>query len=112
MTKFVNLTPHTVNVRTLSGKTVEITSSGVVRCSQKTVVANTLPLDGNDDITITRVTLGEVEGLPEAKDGVIYIVSRPVAEKMKGLRNDLLIPGPLIRDEAGRVVACDGLSEI
>ena len=96
----------------MSGETVEIASSGVVRCSQKTTVTRSLPLGGNNAITITQVVLGEVEGLPEAKDDVIYIVSRPVAEKMKDLRKDLLIPGPLIRDEAGRVIACDGLSEI
>lgn len=48
---------------------------------------------------------GEVDGLPAPRAGVTYIVSRVVAEAARE-REDLLVPGGLVRDGSGRVLGC------
>jgi len=99
----INLTPHQVVVRLADGGDVIFSPSGrVARCavSQETVgEANGIP--------IVRSVFGAVEGLPEAQDGTIYIVSSLVAQAVAG-REDVVAPdtGPTaVRDEGGRIVA-------
>src|SRR5690606_31963979 len=60
---------------------------------------------------VTETTLGELEGLPDPADGVIYVVSRLVAEAAPH-RDDLYFPGRLLRDEAGRVVGAESLARL
>jgi len=50
---------------------------------------------------------GEVTGLPPTKEGTVYIVSGLVAQQAP--RDDVFSPGPLVRDNQGRVVGCTGL---
>ena len=106
---FVNLTPHVVNIFDAEGHHVMgiPTSGSVARCSQHE--QQVAEIDG---VTITRQYFGEVEGLPEAKDGTFYIVSRMVAESVGLSRTDLLVPGPLVRNEDGQPIGCRGLSRI
>lgn len=106
---FINLTPHTINIVDSNGNRVlDVPVSGeVARCSQHE--QQVAEIDG---VTITRQYFGEVEGLPEAKDGTFYIVSRMVAESVGLSRTDLLVPGPLVRNEAGQPIGCRGLSRI
>lgn len=59
-------------------------------------------------IAVTRAVYGDITGLPEPQEGVIYIVSALVA--LAARREDVLFPGPAIRDAEGRIVACRGLS--
>jgi hypothetical protein len=59
-------------------------------------------------INIQRPTFGNIVGLPEPKDGTVYIVSAMVREAARD-RIDVFSPGSLIRDDAGNVVGCDGL---
>ena len=102
---FVNLTPHTLNVITSDGSIQAIEPSGsVARCSQTEEVVKEV-----DGIVITRQTFGDVVGLPPQEEGTIFIVSRMIAAACPD-RNDLMIPGPLVRDEKGVVVGCKGLS--
>ena len=112
MAELRNLTPHEVNIHTLCGEVITVKSSGLARCTPHTMVMDAIPMGEHDSITITKVELGDVEGLPDPEDGVIFIVSRPVAEKMRGIRTDLMVPGTLIRNEKGQPIGCDGLSVI
>lgn len=99
-----NLTPHVLNVYT-TNKVIDIPPDGVVpRCRQFEE-----SVFWTDGIQITRQTYGEVENLPEKEDGVLLVVSRLVAAACPD-RKDLLIPGPLVRNEQGQPVGCKGLS--
>ena len=101
----VNLTPHPINLFTNGTLVSTILPEDVpARCSQSQELVETWML-----IHITRQRFGKVENLPEPKEGTRYVVSRLVAEACPE-RTDLLIPGPCVRDENGRVIGCEGLS--
>ncbi|MDY4474591.1 hypothetical protein [Mitsuokella sp.] len=103
--EFVNCTPHEINVVLPDGTIRTIPTSGhITRCSQVNEIVAII-----DGIPVTRQKLGSVVNLPDKKEGVFLIVSRIVAAAEPG-RDDLLIPGPLVRDEKGIVKGCEGLS--
>ena len=102
---FVSLLPHAVSIVLSSGEQMTIEPSGsVARCSQRDEFVQEL-----DGVRITRQVLGDATGLPPRQEGVFFIVSRLVASAAPD-RDDLLIPGPLVRDEKGVVIGCRGLS--
>lgn len=96
---FINLTPHTVNI--VNGPSIP--STGIARCS--TTSTN---VGEHEGITLTCVTYGAVEGLPEPQEGVIYIVSALVRAAVPN-RRDVASPGELARDSAGNVIGCRNL---
>ena len=101
---FVNLTPHALNVRKADGTFLELPPSGTVaRRSVERVVVGEI-----DGVTVYATKFGELEGLPEPSDGTVYIVSALAAQAC-GDRDDVLVPGEAIRDEAGRIIGCNGL---
>ena len=102
MTKIINLTPHEI---TLCGK--KLPSSGVARVA--TVTRQVAEING---IPVNKVSFGEVNGLPEAKKDTIYIVSKIVAEAVKGQRNDIYIVDKTIRNEQGQIVGCEALAKV
>lgn len=111
MVKIINLTPHAVNLHVKITSKVDaivvIPSSGTVaRCvverQQVTTVAG---------IPVNRTVFGAVEGLPEPKEGVYYIVSSIVAQACPE-RHDLLIVDDTVRDEQGRIVGCRALATV
>ena len=103
----LNCTPHQIDIVREDGTVLSIKPSGVVpRCSQSE--KKLLSLNG---IAITKQTFGEVVNLPEEKPGVFLVVSRMVAAATEG-RKDLLVPGPLVRDENGQPCGCRGLSVV
>ena len=59
-------------------------------------------------IALSRVTFGEVTGLPDPVEGTLYIVSALVRSALPA-RTDLASPGDLVRDAAGAVIGCKGL---
>ena len=103
--KFVNLTPHTINIFNSDKQPVmTVLSSGHARCSvNKTETGN---IDG---VQLFETTFGEVEGLPPAEDDTILIVSLLTRQALPE-RDDLYSPGELLRDENGQPVGCIGLS--
>lgn len=102
----INCTPHTLNI-IVEDEIVDIAPSGVVsRCSQSEQEIGTL-----DGIPVTKQVFGEVVDLPKPKLDTYYVVSRLVAAACPN-RQDLLIPGPLVRDNEGKVVGCKGLSRL
>lgn len=104
MTTILNYTPHTLNVHTATGVR-DIPSDGVARVSVARVEC-----DNIDGITIHRGEYGEVTGLPAEAPGTRLVVSRMVAATLPD-RLDLLVPGALVRDDAGRPVGCMGLEQ-
>ena len=102
----VNGTPHALNIVQSNGTTLTVAPSGIVpRCSSTEELVGTIGL-----IEVTRQTLGHVQGLPDPIPGTYFIVSRLVASATK--REDLLVPGSLIRDDQGKVIGCKGLSRL
>lgn len=110
MTTLVNLTPHAITVR---GPVQDLTvpPSGTVARVDPAPAP-----DGDQMLVVNGATLfvhgqrlGQVVNLPDPQPGVLYIVSLPVAQALAGSRPDVVSPGPLIRDDNGQPVACDGL---
>lgn len=103
----LNATPHPLNIVQRDGSVLTLASSGIVpRCESNEVIDQAIGL-----IEVTRQTLGHVQGLPDPVPGLYFIVSRLVASAADN-RDDLLVPGSLIRDDQGKVVGCKGLSRI
>ena len=102
----VNMTPHPLNIVQRNREVLTVEPSGFIpRCASTEKLDQSIGL-----IDVTRQTLGEVEGLPESLPATFYIVSRLVASAAN--RPDLLVPGPLVRDDQGRVIGCKGLSRL
>lgn len=109
MATIINLTPHTINVLGADGARIaDLPSAGVAR-----VKANTDDAGMVAGIPVVRTNYGEIEGLPEPEAGTHYVVSSllAAAAKVAGRdTSDLLVPGPLVRNDAGQPVGCQGLS--
>jgi hypothetical protein len=106
MTKFVNATPHTLNIVCADGSIREIAPSGILpRLAQVREFSHVL-----EGIEIFQVCMGELEGLPDVDEETVYIVSRMVLDAADPSRGDLLAPGELVRDSSGKVIGCKGLS--
>ena len=112
--KLINLTPHAI---TVCGR--EIPPSGqVARCAVEEEVVGMVEHPDSDDqdalttsVPIIRQVFGEVTGLPERQDGVMYVVSAIVAQAVPD-RVDVVIPARTLRDEAGRIVGCEALATV
>ena len=115
MINIVNLTPHPLTIFDGEGKYSPVPSSGVVRVSQ--TVEQTGEVAG---IPVYETVLGsEIEGLPEPYDDGdevrVYVVSRIASAAIRGEspdRSDVYFPGPAVRDAAGKIVGCNGLSRL
>lgn len=121
--KIINLTPHPINVVNPSCVTYNertnayylkdyaifyriIESSGVARCTTKESI-----IDIIDDILVYSIEYDAIKGLPEPKEGTVYIVSQIVARAAQG-RDDLLVPSHLVRDGRGITVGCLSFSRV
>ncbi len=103
--EIINLTPHTVNIYTEDLQESAIyPSQGIVRVSTKSKFIGIL----NGYTPLYQTEYGKVEGLPEEKEGVCYIVSMLVKQAMPH-RKDLLSPSQPVRDFQGKVIGCLGL---
>jgi len=103
--KLINLTPHPIKYIAPKGEVVELRPLGnVVRIAEKTVRVNYDGLYVVEDLEI-----GEIDNLPKPCDGVMYIVSRPIAMLLanKGIgRDDIIVPHKFTRNEYGHIVGC------
>jgi len=104
--KYINLTPHVINIRS-TGLVLTVEPSGAV-ARVATEVVQVIP-HGGFDLVVKRP--GQITGLPEPDpDGMVtYIVSGMVAAATP--RMDVVSPGDLIRDENGRPIGCRGLTK-
>ncbi len=98
----LNLTPHEI---TLCGQ--KLPTMGVARVAQTT--KQVAEING---IPVNKLSFGQVNGLPEERKDTIYIVSRIVAEAVKGQRNDVYIVDKTVRNEQGQIVGCEALAKV
>jgi len=105
--KFVNLTPHTINVMDSEGKgeLLVVPPSGSI--ARVAVSYNRAP--DVEGIPVYVAVYGDVEGVPAAKDDVFFIVSGLVESRIQ--RSDIFSPGDLVRNSEGRPVGCKGLKQ-
>src|SRR5690606_12142142 len=106
MANIVNLTPHPVTLVTANGDEVVIQPEAVpVR-----IPAETKPAGEINDIPVVEERLGNADDvLPAPQQGVVYVVSRPVAERAN--RPDLLVPTSVERVN-GRPVRARALARV
>ena len=101
-----NYTPHNVVVINEATKIV-IPSDGIARVTETKTITPSIDVDGVIIETFIS-SFGEVENLLPQEEGVMLIVSAMVASAAKN-RDDLLVPGELVRDAAGNIVGCRSL---
>lgn len=110
-TKFINLTPHTVNIFNAEGlEIMTVPSTGVARSTERR--KDIAPILGVD---IAEIEYGDVVNLPEPEEGVYYIVSIITADQIyihTGRHEDILITGTPIRNASGAIIGCTGLSKV
>lgn len=107
-TRISNLTPHPVSVRVGESSRVFNPAERPARVAQAYQPAGAGNLEG---IPLVRSEFGAVDGLPAPAPGVYFIVSRLVAEAARRAGrqvSDLLIPTNFVRDDKGRILACQG----
>lgn len=97
----INLTSHTLN---------EVTTGTAIPPSGIVVRVNQTPNKSAEynGIPIYTTTYGDLEGLPEAKEGTIYIVSSMALNFVPDHRVDVLSTGFVKRDERGKAIGCVG----
>ena len=99
----INLTPHEIN---LCGTKIPA-SGNIARVSMTRKQVGQIDLDWTI-VPIYSTIRGTVTGLPDAVDGVRYIVSGQVRSEVPD-RRDLYSPADLVRDSAGIVIGCNSL---
>jgi hypothetical protein len=108
----LNYTPHPVRLHTGLGEST-IESQGEARAAEITSDTITLGWDQygdcgmSQDVPLAIKRYGDVTGLPEPQEHVLYIVSTLVQQALPQ-RSDLVSPDRVIRDEQGRVTGCRG----
>lgn len=104
--ELINLTPHDINIISGDEKTTIKASGTIARCALADTLVKTIA-----GVPVFHQIFGEIEGLPGKKEGVIYIVSRIVADAAKAVgRTDVLCPASTIKDTEGHIIGCKGLS--
>jgi len=112
MMKLINLTPHSISLVKDGDILITLPASGTIARVEE-VRTDMEPLfvaDADDDIPVSTVTYGKVEGLPEPVEDTGYVVSFMVREAVGARRPDVFSPGPLVRDDAGNIIGCLGLT--
>lgn len=103
--KLINLTPHEV---VLCG--TKIPASGQQARVATTRKLGTYTVVSDRPVPVYHTVLGAVTGLPEAAEGVGYIVSALVRSAAPE-RRDLYSPADLQRDERSNVIGCESLDQ-
>ena len=104
----VNLTPHKLDIHCEDDEILMIEPSGEeARISIENIPQDNIVVHGCMSVPTSLSVPGEITGLPDPKEGVLYITSLAVAQKAN--RKDVLSPGELIRDDENRVIGCKGL---
>lgn len=108
--KTINCTPHAI-VLIVGDRTFEIPPSGIVpRCKTARNVVDEVEVEGIA-VPITETVMGELEGMPEAEEGTLYIVSMLAATAARRLgRTDVVVPDDAVRDKDGKIVGCRALA--
>ena len=105
--KLKNFTPHNVVIVINETTKIVIPSDGIARVTETKTATPSIDVDGVI-IETFKSSFGEVENLPPQEEGVMVIVSAMAADAAKD-RNDLLVPGELVRDNDGNIIGCKSL---
>lgn len=121
----VNLTPHQITLRTedvmIDNWLIPDVHDEFIRSSEllippSGIVTRIQEVQSREDrfflgqaICLSKVRFGKPINLPEKTKGVIYVVSRIVAQHLSD-REDVFCPGDLIRDNQGNIIGCKGLA--
>ena len=111
--KIYNFTPYDVCIYEGSVPIMSIPSTGNARCSElRDELYRLKYINGSITMPVTQVAYGIVNELPAPSDGVVYIVSKMVADAKHHIpRDDLYYPGELKRNVKGEIIGCYGLSK-
>mgnify|MGYP000998195436 CR=1 FL=1 len=108
--KIINLTPHTLNIYDSANDLVEtVPPSGMV--ARANVTRTLVEKRGHIEMYASVFFGAKALGAPEP-DGV-YVVSALYLSALRAAGLDdtgVYVPGEAVRDEAGRVIGCVGLS--
>lgn len=113
--QLINLTPHAIVLHHPSFAPITIDSTGGARAREITSELDDIRWDPHGDsgmhinVSLVAKRFGDVTGLPEPKDGVLYVVSTVVQTALPS-RCDLVTPHDLMRDANGKVVGCRGFA--
>ena len=99
-----NLTPHVINLHLPDGSVLAYEVGG--KAPRVTEVPT--PVGTIGGMPLVQSTFGPVVDLPEFVPGEFLIVSAMVANAAVD-RADLVSPGDLVRDAAGRIIGCRAL---
>lgn len=108
--KVVNLTPHLVRVFDGSEIVKTYPKGGLARARQTSTI-----IDEVDGVPVVETSYGEVSGLPEPAEGVVYIVSAITLNAAKAhgrTTKDLLLTSDPVRDDEGRVIGCRAFARV
>lgn len=109
--RIVNLTPHEVKIVDGGNNVVAVfPSDGVARACQHDVPAGEI-----ESIPVVKTEFGEVLGLPEPAEGIVYIVSRITVEAAQAQgrsTDDLLVTSGAVRDSQGRIIGCRAFARL
>lgn len=112
--KIINATPHKLNVYNKDNKLITFEKSEyLARVSQITIRHYII-----DNFIVNKYVFDEIVGLPEEKEGTIYIVSNMVSEANKRAqkpRRDLICPDTtphgVIRDIENNIIGVNGFMD-
>lgn len=113
MTKLTNCTPHDIVIDTDTTLVTIPPSGRVARVAMTTSKVASVAIDGDDgsraDVPIMVSVAGDVYDVPDPTPDTYYIVSRLVLDSLPD-RDDLVVPTGMVRDDAGNILGCTGLS--
>ena len=98
--KFINLCSHEVTIKDSCNVSRTILPSGE-ECRVEVLPKDVFYHDG---VAISTDVYGDVENLPGAREGVMYIVSSRVINALNGSRKDVVTLGRQVKDRFTRKV--------
>ena len=110
MYKFVNCTPHALNVEGLGILPASGVVARVAAVRERTTGLLVQDQPVRVSIRLIRQSFGVVEGLPEPSPDTVYVVSAMVLSALSGSRADVVAPdtGPDAIRENGQIKAVRG----
>jgi hypothetical protein len=99
----INLLPHPVTI--IDGDRLRRIDPSGTTARLREHEDESAPVDG---IPVSIVMTGDVVGIPQRSPGTHYIVNK-VTIMASPMRNDLLCPMGIVRDDNGNVIGCTHL---
>lgn len=107
--KFLNLTPHPLNIYNETGSLV-LSLDPAPNMRTPRVVQLDRTVGNLGGIPLFKSEFGAISNLPPPQAGVVYIVSRMVRQAVPEERTDIVCPGGALRDDRGSIIGARGLS--